>query len=273
MSKNKKSEEYISDIARNISYEKLLNLDENKYEEIFRFYQGIQKLKSIANECVSHFKENILKNYSILISIDKISPFIENEILDLKILEELFNKEFLEYKNFEQNKESIFESNQNDKDKLTNVLPKSEQYEKRLEFLKFLVKFQTGNNHYNNIKEILILLNKEQKSPIINQYINKFKEKELFDNKEEIKFYEYLILEFNSLENNLEYKVKENEDNNFNYDIKIKEENKNKNIENINKFVRSFSRQKNKEIIEEMKIFLINLFVSTNNLNSLFKYF
>ena len=270
MDKNKKREECISDIARNLSYEKLLTLDENKYEEIFIFNQGIQKLKSIANECVSNFKQNILKNYSILISIDKISPFIENEILDLKILEELFNKEFLEYKNFEQNKESISESNQNDKDKLKNVLPQSEQYEKRLEFLKFLVKFQAENNHYNNIKEILKLLNKEQKSLIIKQYINKLKEKELFDNKEEIKFYEYLILEFNSLENNLEYKVKENEDNNFNYDIKIKEGNKNKNIENINKFVRSFSRQKNKEIIEEMKIFLINLFVSTNNLNSLF---
>ena len=187
---NKNSEENISDIARNISYNKLLTLDEKKYEDIFRFNQGIKKLKDIANECVSNFKENILKNYSILISMDKISPFIENEILDSKILEELFNKEFLEYKNFEQNKESISESNQNDKDKLKNVSPQFEQNEKRLEFLKFLVKFQEGNNNYNNIKEILIFLNKEQKSPIINQMIDKFKEKELFDNKEEIKFYE-----------------------------------------------------------------------------------
>ena len=117
----------ISDIARNISYEKLIILDENKYEEIFRFNQGIQKLKSIAYECVSNFKENILKNYSILISIDKVAPFIENEILDLQTLEQLFNKEFLEYKNYIQNKESISESNQNDKDKLKIVLPQSEQ--------------------------------------------------------------------------------------------------------------------------------------------------
>ena len=268
MRKNKSSEESISDIARNMSYEKLLTLDEKKYEEIFRFYQGIQKLKSIANECVSNFKQNILKNYSILISIDKTSPFIENEIFDLKILEELFNKEFLEYKNFEQNKESISESNQNDKDKLKNVLPQSEQYEKRLEFLKFLVKFQGGNKHYNNIKEILMFLNKEQKSSTFNQIINQFKEKELFDNKEEIKFYEYLILEFNSLENNLEYKVKENEDNNFNCEIKLKKEIKD--IKYTNEFIRAFSKQKNKEVIEEMKIFLFNLFVSTNNLNSLF---
>ena len=265
---NKNSEENISDIARNISYNKLLTLDEKKYEDIFRFNQGIKKLKDIANECVSNFKENILKNYSILISMDKISPFIENEILDSKILEELFNKEFLEYKNFEQNKESISESNQNDKDKLKNVSPQFEQNEKRLEFLKFLVKFQEGNNNYNNIKEILIFLNKEQKSPIINQMIDKFKEKELFDNKEEIKFYEYLILEFNSLENNLEYKVKENKDNNFNGEIKLKKEIKD--IKYINEFIRSFSKQINKEIIEEMKTFLINLFVSTNNLNSLF---
>jgi len=265
---NKNSEENISDIARNISYKKLLTLDEKKYEDIFRFIQGIKKLKDIANECVSNFKENILKNYSILISMDKISPFIENEILDSKILEELFNKEFLEYKNFEQNKESISESNKNDKDKLKNVSPQFEQNEKRLEFLKFLVKFQTGNNHYNDIKEILILSNKEQKSPIINQIINKFKEKESFDNKEEIKFYEYLILEFNSLENNLEYKVKENKDNNFNSEIKLKKEIKD--IKYINEFIRAFSKQKNKEVIEEMKTFLINLFVSTNNLNSLF---
>ena len=265
---NKNSEENISDIARTISYKKLLTLDEKKYKDIFRFNQGIKKLKDIANECVSNFKENILKNYSILISMDKISPFIENEILDSKILEELFNKEFLDYKNFEQNKESISESNQNDKDKLKNVSPQFEQNEKRLEFLKFLVKFQTGNNHYNNIKEILILLNKEQKSPIINQMIDKFKEKELFDNKEEIQFYEYLILEFNSLENNLEYKVKENKDNNFNCDIKLKKEIKD--IKYINEFIRAFSKQKNKEVIEEMKTFLFNLFVSTNNLNSLF---
>ncbi len=37
MRKNKYSEECIYDIARNISYGKLLILDENKYEEIFRF--------------------------------------------------------------------------------------------------------------------------------------------------------------------------------------------------------------------------------------------
>ena len=39
-------EESINDIARNISYEKLITLDENKYEKIFRFNQGIQRLKS-----------------------------------------------------------------------------------------------------------------------------------------------------------------------------------------------------------------------------------
>jgi len=260
-------EESISDIARNISYEKLITLDENKYEQIFRFNQGVQKLKSIANECVSNFKENIFKNYSILISIDKVSPFIENEILELQTLEQLFNKEFLEYKNHIQNKESISESNQNDKDKLKDVLPQSELIEKRLEFLKFLLKFQTGNKHYNDLKEILNLLNNEQKSQIINQFIIKFKEKELFDNKEEIKFYEYLILEFNSLENSLAYKVKEIEDNNLNYEIKITEIN---NIKYINEFIRSFSKQKNKEVIEEMKIFIFNLFVPTENLNSLF---
>ena len=269
MRKNKNGEECISDIARNISYEKLLTLDENKYEEIFRFNQGIQKLKSIAKECISNFKENILKNYSILISLDKISPLIENEILDSQTLEEMFNEEFVEYKNnLAQKKESISESNQNDKDKLKNVPPQSEQIEKRLEFLKFLVKFQGGNNHYDYLKEVLMLLNKEQKSSIIIQLIEKLKQKESFDNKDEIEFYEYLILEFNSLGNNLEYIIKENEDNNFNYEIKIKEGIKK--IEYMDKFILSFSRQKNKEVIKEMELFLFNLFASTKDWNFLF---
>ena len=258
-------EECISDIARNISYEKLITYDENKYEEILRYNQGVQKLKSIANNCVSNFEGNIPKNYSVLICIDKISPFKDNEILDSQTLEELFNKEFLKY---EQNKKSISESNKDYKNKVKSDSSQSEQIEKRLEFLKFLLKFQEGNNHYNYVKEILILLDKEQKSLIIKQLIDKYKEKKSFDNKEEIKFYEFLILEFNSLENNLEYKVKENEDNNFNYEIELKKGISN--IKYINEFIRLFSHQKNKEVIEEMKIFIFNLFVTTKSLNSLF---
>ena len=66
----------------------------------------------------------------------------------------------------------------------------------------------------------------------------------------------------------MEYKVKENEDNNFNCEIKLKKEIKD--IKYINEFIRAFSKQINKEVIEEMNKFLFNLFVSTNNLNSLF---
>ena len=51
-----------------------------------------------------------------------------------------------------------------------------------------------------------IYLNPELKRQFIKQFIDEFKEKkEYLLNKEEIKFYEFLILEFNYLENNLEY--------------------------------------------------------------------
>ena len=115
-----------------------------------------------------------------------------------------------------------------------------------------------------------VYLNPELKRKYIKHFIEEFKgKKEYLFNKEEIKFYEFLILEFNYLEDNLKYKPTKIENDNFNYEIKL-----NKKIENIqylNEFIESFSKQKDKEVIKEMKIFIFNFFNSTKNLNSLFK--
>jgi len=209
------NEESIFSLARTISsYEKLIELDENKFEGILRLITK-QKIIKIANDCVSNLEKNILKNYSLLINIDIVCPFKDNKILDSKQLEEIFHifkKEFLEYKiKYEKSifSESNLHNKEESKNNNLNVLPQSEQIEKRLEFLKFIIKILTEFKQYDNLKEILmedLLLNKEQKRLFINQFIDKFKEKrEYWLNKEEINFYELLILEFNYLENNLEY--------------------------------------------------------------------
>ena len=115
-----------------------------------------------------------------------------------------------------------------------------------------------------------VYLNPELKRQFIKQFIEEFKrKKEYLFNKEEIKFYEFLILEFNNLENSLEYKPTKIENDNFNYKIKLKQ--KIENIQYLNEFIDSFSKQKNAEVIKEMKIFIFNFFYSTKNLNSLFK--
>ena len=267
------NEENIYSIASNITYEKLIKYDETKYEEILLYTQNKKKIRKIANDCIANLEKNILKNYSLLISIDKVCPLKENKIFDSKQIEEIcyiFKKDFLE---------SISNSNQNNKVQSKNVnlnvLPQLEQIEKRLEFLKFFIKTLTELKEYNILKEILIdriFLNQEQKRFFIKQIIDEFKgNREKLFNKEEIKFYELLILEFNYLENNLDYKIKNIENDKLNYEIKL-----NKKIENIrylqyiNDFIRSFSKQKDKDVIEEMIIFLFNFFNSTKNLNSLF---
>jgi hypothetical protein len=96
-----------------------------------------------------------------------------------------------------------------------------------LEFLNFLIKIQEELNEYNILKDILkdqLLLSSEQKKQFIENFINGFNVNELL-NKEKIKLFEYLIFEFNYLENSLEYKVKKNENDKSNYEItKLKED-------------------------------------------------
>ena len=264
----------LSSITHNVSYEKLIKLDEKYFEDILRFQKNKQRVIKIANDCILSFEKNILKNYSLLICIDKICSFKDIKILDSKKLEEIFykfKKEFSEYKNnFEQ--KSISESNHNDKDKSKNDNLNAiqlKQIEKRLDFLRFIIKILGELKQYNILKEILmdqIFLNQEQKKLIINQFIYQLIEKRESFIIQEIKFYEFLILEFNYLENNLEYKNIEN--NNINYEIQWYKEVEN--MKYLNEFIRSFCKQKDKDVIEEMKIFLFNFFNSIKSLNSLF---
>jgi hypothetical protein len=76
-------------------------------------------------------------------------------------------------------------------------------------------------------------------------------------------------LEFNHLENILDYKIINIENDKLNYEIKLKKEIEN--IKYLNEFIHSFTKQKDKDVIEEMKIFIFNFFNSTKNLNFLFK--
>ena len=132
------NEESIFSLARTISsYEKLIELDENKFEGILRLITK-QKIIKIANDCASNLEKNILKNYSLLINIDIVCPFKDNKILDSKQLEEIFHifkKEFLEYKiKYEKSifSESNLHNKEESKNNNLNVLPQSEQIEKKL---------------------------------------------------------------------------------------------------------------------------------------------
>jgi phage terminase small subunit len=107
-----------------------------------------------------------------------------------------------------------------------------------------------------------IFLNEEQKRQHIKNFIKESKEKKSF-NKEEIQFYEFLIVEFNHLKKNLDYTVKNIGNGNFNFEIKLKKEVKN--IEYLDEFICSFLKQKKKDVIEEMKIFLLEFYAENYN--------
>ena len=265
MEANNNDEESLNLIAKDITYEKLIKLDETKYENILRYQQSTQNIIKITKDCLANLEKNILKNYSLLICVDKVCPFKDNKIFESKEFEEIFDKfkkEFLEFKN---KSELICKNNQDES--------KNDTLKNRLEFLKFFIKIQAEIKQYNILKEILmdhIYLNPELKRQYIKQFIEEFRgKKEYLFNKEEIKFYEFLILEFNYLEDSLEYKPTKIENDNFNYEIKLIK--KIENIQYLNEFIGSFSKQKDKEVIKEMKIFIFNFFNSTKNLNSLFK--
>ena len=237
----------ISSIAYNITYDKLIQFNEEKIIEILKFQQSSQKNKKIANDCAANLEKNILKNYSLLITIDKVTPFKDNAIFKSEELEQIF---------------MIFK-----KDYIEQVKSKDDiQSNKiRFEFLEFFIRILGELKQYNILKKILmekIFLNEEKKKEYINQFINEFKGKNLF-NKEEIKFYEFLIVEFNHLEQNLDYKIKNIENGNFNFEIKLKT--KVENMKCLEEFIYSFLKQKDKDVIEEMKIFLLEFYAENYN--------
>ena len=280
------NESSISSIAKSLSYEELIKKDKAEWEEILKYQNSKTNLINIIKNCIENLEKNILKHYPLLICLNKSTPFIENKIFDSKGLDDVFSRfknEFIEYnKNAcHNNGEDISQRNQDEKDKEKTDLSQSEQIEKRLEFLKFLIEIQLNFKEYNILKKAIMeqFLNKEQKRTLIIKFLEEFIEKErslrnqsskneAYFKKEEIILYEFLILEFNYLEDNLEYKVNKIEIDNFNYKINLK------NFENLKyfkEFFRSFIIQEDKDVIEEMKIFIFNIFSSTNNLNSLFK--
>ena len=104
------------------------------------------------------------------------------------------------------------------------------------------------------LKDQTFLDNNQRKS-YMEQFLNKFKEqREYLFNKEGIKFYIFLFLEYNYLEDKFEYRAKKIDIDKFEYAFKLKEELKN--IQYLNEFIRSFSNQKDKEVIEIMTKFI-----------------
>ena len=89
MEANNNDEESLNLIAKDITYEKLIKLDETKYENILRYQQSIQKIIKIAKDCLDNLEKNILKNYSLLICIAKVCPFKDNKIFESKEFEEI----------------------------------------------------------------------------------------------------------------------------------------------------------------------------------------
>ena len=268
------NEESISSIAYNISYEKLIKLDEKQYEEILRIQNSTQKVTKIANDCIKNLEKNILKNILLLFYINKISNFKEIEKVEPTIFEDLFNKFKKELLEYEENKDSISKSIQDDKDKTkngnSNTFLYPELINKKLEIFKMFVKIQAELNSYSILKELIKdhnILGKEEIA-FFNKFLDEFKNNKDLFNKGEVILYEVLILQFNHLENNLDYKTINIEIDDFNFEINLQKEIKD--IKYLNDFIRSFSKQKDKSVTKEMEIFIFKFYNSNKNLNTLF---
>jgi hypothetical protein len=189
---------------------------------------------------VNNLKRSIkvLKNYAALIFINK-KIRIENQIGDFNELSNIFKKDLKNYiKKYKNSRKNMNEIK--DKIIIDNV-PHEIHMNIRAEFLKIIVK---GQNNEQNVYEFIrdnILLRLElfqvedkknflnifsNKAEIINDLlieIEQINKNTIFNDINDLLFYEYLILEINHLsknanqENYLEYKEKKNENNLRNY--------------------------------------------------------
>ena len=218
---------------------------------------------------------------------------------------ELFKSEFNLYiknSNIEKEKEKEKEIKNNDEIKIDDI-PHNYHINIRLKFLELINKKGKNINdkiiEYINIEILLPIKkfnfkDKKKFTNLIENISNKNKKNilenllikiennntNIFNNIDEILYYEYILLEFNYQKNILEYKEiinkeninnNNNTNNNINYEIILMRKNLKK-FKHINNFFSLYYIQNNKEVINEMINFLYLLFNFKNDITSLFDY-
>ena len=251
-----------------ISYEELMNLEDS---ELFKELQDINiKENNIIMDCISNILNNNtnIKNYLMFIKLDNFYHF-KKDLFEKNKIEELYNNFkniLLKYKEEQKNKKD--KNNNNNQEIQSDIFKdfsNSEINKILFQFLKILFKIYDNEKELNDFfienKDFLGLYNKNKFLEFykeIDEYFNSLNLlekiiKELEDNKnqfskEEIEFYELLLMLYFKKQN-IDYK---------------------ENIPHLDKFLSIFTFQNNEEVINEMINFLFNLFDS-NNIKYLFK--
>ena len=279
-------------------YNDLMNLTEidiykNGQIENKELLINIDNRKQIVNLCISNLKQsnNILKNYSSLIYIYK-NFGNENELIEyIKDLFKIFKNDFQNY--IEKLKKIKEEQTQTNNKIVIDSLPHKIHIDIRIKFLELISKKMSNNLEiFEFLKENILLTekifdaedkihfldfinkinNKKNEIEIINELLLKIENnnKKIFIDNEDIIFYKYLFLELNYKENNLQFKLKfENQLNkHINFEITTinKEVNKLNHYKNL---IDLFYIQNKNECINEMAEFLFKLHIYNNNINNL----
>ena len=272
--------EYYNEIMK-LKEKEIYKLTNMQNEELFN---NMDNVKYMIRLSVSNLKKsiNILKNYSFLISFIK---SFEVEIKSDKWYY-LFEKDF---KNYIQKLKQEKEKKENAQ--LNNIIIDDLPHEFHIKistaFLELIMKKTENSQQINEfiINDILLsqkIFEAEDKNKFARIIINKYNNKSgklkllndiigryennrnrIFADREDILFYEYLILELNYNENLLEFK-----ENNKSFEIiSIKEDLTN--LKHLNNFIENFYIQNNIECINEMAIFLYKLYQFKNSIEEL----
>ena len=268
-------------------YNDLMNLTEidiykNGQIENKELLINIDNRNQIVNLCISNLKQsnNILKNYSSLIYIYK-NFGNENELIEyIKDLFKIFKNDFQNY--IEKLKKIKEEQTQTNNKIVIDSLPHKIHIDIRIKFLELISKKMSNNLEiFEFLKENILLTekifeaedkinfldfinkinNKKNEIEIINELLLKIENnnKKIFIDNEDIIFYKYLFLELNYKENNLQFKLKF--ENQLNKHILINKENLNSIY--LYKYIieetenESYSKKKSHKFLCKKRIFRI----------------
>ena len=249
-------------------------------------------IKEIMNSIMNNLKQskNVLKNYAVLIFINKKYKINKNQIRDCKQLYNIFVNDFTSYiDKYKREKGKIKE-----KDKIKDSIPHETHMDIRKELLEIMIDnldCEQDINEFikNNIllplnlfqfeyKKKFINLLQNNKIEIINDLLIKLEQMKnpaIFSDINDLLFYEYLFLENNHLSdkdnkgNYLDYKEKKNEKNLKNRFEILSIKTELKKLLHIKSYFRLFYEQREQEIIKEMSYFLFKLFNFKNNIDLL----
>ena len=249
-------------------------------------------INEIMNSIMNNLKKskNVLKNYAVLIFINKKYKINKNQIRDCKQLYNIFVNDFTSYID----KYKIEKGKIKEKDKIKDSIPHETHMDIRKELLEIMIDNLDCEQDINEfIKDkILLPLNlfqfeykkkfvnllRNNKIEIVNELLiglEQTNKPAIFSDINDLLFYEYLFLEINHLSNNdnkgnyLDYKEKKNEKNLKNRFEILSIKTELKDLRHIKSYFRLFYKQREQEIIKEMSYFLFKLFNFKNNIDLL----